>query len=120
MTLNKWFRNSTIWILTRILFSVIILFSISNDLSFSIPSKRLQTVSDANLKENNPANVIDFYRLIPSAKSLKKCFDAEHALSYYGKFSRIILKEYKLKINNEFGSLIKLNCFLISQKATST
>jgi hypothetical protein len=120
MKLNKLIRNCKIWIFFRILFSVMILISVSNEFSTSTLSKNIQTISAIKIKESSQANVYDFFRLIPSSKSFKKSADAEYSLNYYGKFSKLILKEFKLKVNNDFSGLIKLNYFITTQRATST
>jgi hypothetical protein len=120
MRLNKLFRNCKIWIVFRILFSVMILISVSNEFSTSTLLKNTQTISEIKIKESNQANVYDFFRLIPSIKSFNKSTDRDYSLNYYGKFSKLILKEFKLKVNNEYSGLIKLNYFITTQRATST
>jgi hypothetical protein len=97
-----------------------ILISVSNEFSTLTLSKDTQTISEIKLKENSQANVYDVFRLLPSIKSLKKSTDSDHSLNYYGKYSKLILKEFKFKVNNDFSGVIKLNYFITTQRATST
>ena len=97
-----------------------ILISVSNEFSTTPQSKNTQTISEIKIKDSIQANFYDFFRLIPSTKSFKKSADADYSLNYYGKFSKLILKEFKLKVNNDFSGLIKLNYFITTQRATST
>ena len=118
MILNKKIRDCRIYIYIRVLFSVVILCSLSNKFSKSFPPKNAQTISQARINENSQANVYEFIRLTSSSKTLKESTNAGYSQSYYETFSNIILKEFKLKVNNEFNGL--LNYFIAAQRTTST
>jgi hypothetical protein len=120
MKLNKIFREGIVRNFISIMFSVLIIFSVSNDLTASNSKQNHQQIAENTINESHIASVNYLSGLTPSIKSITVKRESEYSSICFSKNAKHILKQSYLDINKDFNGSIKLNLFITAHRATST